>query len=127
MLVAALVDSGRRLRCGDDDHAGGISTDIHDRDVRAAGICFLPDVPTASFGKRRRTWQRTDRSQSTRLQNDGVQQVHALGGYHDGRRHAVFSGSDLRSLRIGQPLHSGYGPDGDPDRGHDVTYVSTEG
>ena len=126
MLVAARFDFGRRLRCGDDDHSGRISTDLHGRDVWIVGIRLLFDLSPARDGNRQKP-RYAGRSDWHTLQNDDDEQDHAVGRHGDHRRYAVLSTNSLRPLRIGQPLHSGHATVGVPDRGHDVTYMSAEG
>ena len=126
MLVAALVDLGRNLRCGDDDVYGRLPTDLHGRHRRAAGIRVLPDVSTAPYQcKHRRSGPRTDHK------SDQIEQDHAVDS--DGRRPRVSLLSPDRDESVHdhrgdrRRIHRRDDPDGDPDRGHDVSYVSVEG
>ena len=67
MLVAARVDFGRNLRCGDDDGYGSLSTDPHGCDIRFFGPGLLFDLPPAPRGGRKRAYQ-----------NNGDEQSHAV-------------------------------------------------
>ena len=113
MLVAALVDFGRSLRCGDDDDVGGISTRLYGRDVWLLRSRFLPDLSATVAGVRP-------------LRLDDLQQSYALGGDCRGVRDAVLP-AGLNSCQFRKSIYSRYAADHFSNRRYDVTYVSAEG
>ncbi len=124
MLVAAVVDFGRDLRCGDDGVYARLSADLHGRNVCVAGIRLLLELSSAPIDGRR---QRTGRKAQPTFQDNDLQPNHAVDRDGDRDRLSVLSASGQQSLRLGRRTHSRHAEDRDLDRGHDVTSVSAEG
>lgn len=113
MLVTARVDLGRRLRCGDDDGVGRISSGLYGRDVRISGSRILLYVSATFTG-----------GETLRL--DGLQQSHVVGRDCRRGRDAVLPTS-LDALPFRKSIYSRHAADRFSNRRNDVTYVSSEG
>ncbi len=128
MLVAALVDLGRDLRCGDDGIYARLSADLHGRYVCVAGIRLLLELSSAPIdGRRKRRRQRTGRKAQPTFQDDDLQPNHALDRDGDRDRLSILSASVHQHLRLWRRSHGRHEAVVDHDIRHDVTYVSAGG
>lgn len=117
MLAAALVDFGRRLRCGDDGSDARVPANLHGRNVRILGIRVLSNLSSQRCrrGARRTTFEHHEHEQG-----------HAVGGDGHCSRLLVLPTSLHRFRYCRRPVHGRHGPNGDQHRRHDVTHVSAE-